>query len=116
MTLFSMPMSLNSSAAIAITTKNGTPCAKYSVGTQVMGERLSGPAGVAGSGAAPAVMTDSLCTLGLFPGGGGARYDTGARQSAEVQAARGERFTGDFAVACARPSSHARTASSAPSQ
>ena len=37
-------------------------------------------------------------------------------QSARVQAARGERFTGDFAVACARPSSQARTASSAPSQ
>ncbi len=73
MSLLAMPRSLNRSAAMAITTKNGTPCAKYSVGTQVMGERLSVVVAAAGSGAMPAVKADSLCTLGLFPGGEGTR-------------------------------------------
>jgi hypothetical protein len=31
---------LNRMVVTAITTKKGTPCAKYSVGTQVMGERV----------------------------------------------------------------------------
>jgi hypothetical protein len=73
MSVFAMPRSLNNRAAIAITTKNGTPCAKYSVGTHVIGERLSVVFAIAGSGAAPAINTFSLCTGSLFPGGEGAR-------------------------------------------
>src|SRR5438067_983748 len=61
----------NICCAIRFTAKNGRPCAKYSDGTQVSGERRE--VAVDPLAAGEGNTAESLGTLGLFPGGEGAR-------------------------------------------